>query len=298
MAKRHGLGKGLGALIPETIEEFKESNKEDVSIKKEEEKPTSKISLNLIKPNPEQPRKNFDEEKIKELSLSIKENGIIQPLILKKVDNSTYLIIAGERRWRAARLANMKEVPAVVLEDVKDKEILKLSLIENIQREDLNPIEEAIAYEKLIVELELTQEELSEKLGKSRTSITNCLRLLNLDKRVQEYLVDGVISEGHGRALLALKNKDIQYKIAQEIIDKGLSVRGVESLVKELSKEKKEGKRLNDTNSPFMKDIENRLRDYFGTKVSLNNTGKDKGKIQIEYYSNQDLQRIMEILKL
>lgn len=298
MAKRHGLGKGLGALIPETIEEFKESNKEDVSIKKEEEKPTSKISLNLIKPNPEQPRKNFDEEKIKELSLSIKENGIIQPLILKKVDNSTYLIIAGERRWRAARLANMKEVPAVVLEDVKDKEILKLSLIENIQREDLNPIEEAIAYEKLIVELKLTQEELSEKLGKSRTSITNCLRLLNLDKRVQEYLVDGVISEGHGRALLALKNKDIQYKIAQEIIDKGLSVRGVESLVKELSKEKKEGKRLNDTNSPFMKDIENRLRDYFGTKVSLNNTGKDKGKIQIEYYSNQDLQRIMEILKL
>ncbi|CAM3024662.1 ParB/RepB/Spo0J family partition protein [Hathewaya histolytica] len=298
MAKRHGLGKGLGALIPETIEEFKESNKEDVSIKKEEEKPTSKISLNLIKPNPEQPRKNFDEEKIKELSLSIKENGIIQPLILKKVDNSTYLIIAGERRWRAARLANMKEVPAVVLEDVKDKEILKLSLIENIQREDLNPIEEAIAYEKLIVELKLTQEELSEKLGKSRTSITNCLRLLNLDKRVQEYLVDGVISEGHGRALLALKNKDIQYKIAQEIIDKGLSVRGVEYLVKELSKEKKEGKRLNDTNSPFMKDIENRLRDYFGTKVSLNNTGKDKGKIQIEYYSNQDLQRIMEILKL
>lgn len=298
MAKKFGLGKGLGALIPDSIEDIEEEKKAIIKNDFDEKKQNNKISLNLIKPNPNQPRKSFDDEKIAELSLSIKENGIIQPLILKKLEDSTYVIIAGERRWRAAKLANIKEVPAVILEDIKDEEILKVSLIENIQREDLNPIEEALAYESLIKDLKLTQEQLSEKLGKSRTTITNCLRLLNLDKRVQEYLVDGVITEGHGRALLPLEDKNIQYKLAQEIIDKGLSVRTVEGIVKKTLNDKKENKEKPNKSSPFIKDIENRLREHFGTKVLLTNTGKDKGKIQIEYYSNEDLQRIMEILDM
>lgn len=298
MAKKFGLGKGLGALIPDSIENIEQDNNITLDNVNKEMKDSNKISLNLIKPNPNQPRKSFDDEKISELSLSIKENGIIQPLILKKLEDSTYVIIAGERRWRAAKLANIKEVPAVVLEDIEDKEILKISLIENIQREDLNPIEEALAYESLIKDLKLTQEQLSEKLGKSRTTIANCLRLLNLDKRVQQYLVEGVITEGHGRALLSLEDKNLQYKLAQEIIDKGLSVRAVESIVKRtISNKKEEGEKFKES-SPFIKDIENRLRDHFGTKVLLTNTGKDKGKIQIEYYSNEDLQRIMEILNL
>ena len=285
MNKKFGLGKGLGALIPEEIEV--EVN--DI---------TNEISIDLVLPNDGQPRKKFDEEKILQLSESIREHGIIQPIIVKKEHNK-YIIIAGERRWRAAKLAGLKKVPVIVM-NLSDKNILEISLIENIQRQDLNPIEEANAYRKLIDEHKLTQEELSKRIGKSRTAIANCMRLLNLDKRVQDYLIDGVISEGHGRALLSLDKGDLQYNIAQAIIDENLSVRETEKLIKNIlenkdNKEKKEDKP--EVNNPYYSDLKNRLEDFFGTKVYLNNK-KNKGKIEIEYYSEDDLQRILDILHL
>jgi ParB family transcriptional regulator, chromosome partitioning protein len=279
--KKFGLGKGLGALIPE----------EDTNL---ENNTVMKIEMNLIKANENQPRKNFDEEKIEQLAESIKEHGIVQPIVLKKEGN-TYTIVAGERRWRASKSIGLKEIPAVVME-LTDKQVLEISLIENIQREDLNPIEEAIAYKKLIDEFNLTQEVLSKRIGKSRTAVTNCLRLLNLDERVQDYLIDGVISEGHGRTLLAVSDKDAQYILAQKIIDEGLNVRDTEKFIKSLGKEKKEKSSKYKDNIYFV-DIKDKLQDYFGTKVSLINK-KNKGKIEIEYYSEDDLQRILDILKV
>ncbi|MCY6356368.1 ParB/RepB/Spo0J family partition protein [Clostridium sp. ZS2-4] len=281
MSKKFGLGKGLGALIPE--EEIK-----DESI--------LKISINLIKANNEQPRKNFDEEKIMQLAESIKQHGIIQPLVLKKEEN-IYTIIAGERRWRAAKSIGLKEVPAVIL-NLSDKEVLEISLIENIQREDLNPIEEALAYKKLIDDFELTQDELSKRIGKSRTAIANCMRLLNLDKRVQEYLIDGVISEGHGRALLGVSDKELQYELAQTIIDEELSVRQIEALIKNNNKKTKSANKESNVNSVYYNDIKHKLEHMFNTKVSLSTNLKNRGKIQIEYYSEEDLQRILDILKI
>jgi ParB family chromosome partitioning protein len=279
--KKFGLGKGLGALIPE--QESMEDNNAVI-----------KVSMNLIKANENQPRKNFDEEKIEQLAASIKEHGVVQPIVLKK-ENDTYTIVAGERRWRASKSIGLKEIPAVIME-LTDKQVLEISLIENIQREDLNPIEEALAYKKLIEEFELTQEELSKRIGKSRTAVTNCLRLLNLDSRVQEYVIDGVISEGHGRTLLAVTDKDTQYTLAQTIIDESLNVRDTEKLIKNLDKEKKEkaDKKKDDVH---IIDIKDKLENYFGTKVSLINK-KNKGKIEIEYYSQDDLQRILDILKV
>lgn len=281
MSKKFGLGKGLGALIPD----------EEVAV---ETNAVMKIDMNLIKANENQPRKNFDEEKIEQLSESIKEHGIVQPIVLKK-DGNTYTIVAGERRWRASKNIGLKEIPAVIME-LTDKQILEVSLIENIQREDLNPIEEAIAYKKLIDEFDLTQEELSKRIGKSRTAVTNCLRLLNLDERVQEYLIDGVITEGHGRTLLAVMDKDTQFLLAQKIIDEGLNVRDTEKLIKSLGKEKKDKSDKPRPNIYYV-DIADKLENYFGTRVSLINK-KNKGKIEIEYYSEDDLQRILDILKV
>ncbi|KYH34112.1 putative chromosome-partitioning protein ParB [Clostridium tepidiprofundi DSM 19306] len=284
MSKRHGLGKGLSALIPE----------EDYSIS--DKKIINKVSINLIKANSKQPRKYFDEDKLLKLADSIREHGIIQPIILKQQDKN-YIVIAGERRWRAAKSIGLKEIPAIIMEDVDDLNVLELSLIENIQREDLNPIEEANAYKKLLEDFNLTQDELSKKIGKSRTAITNCIRLLNLDERVQEYLMEGVITEGHGRALLGIYNNDIQYEIAQKIIDEALSVREVEKIVKNLNSEKVI-KKQEKIENPFYVEIKNKLEDYFGTKVVLNNKKNNKGKIEIEYYSEDDLQRILDILKI
>lgn len=281
MSKKFGLGKGLGALIPD------ESTKEESIFK---------VSMNLIKPNNEQPRKSFDEEKIIQLADSIKEHGIIQPLVLKK-QNDIYIIIAGERRWRAAKHIGLKEVPAVIL-DLDHRSLLEVSLIENIQREDLNPIEEALAFKKLIDEFSLTQEDLSKRIGKSRVAISNCMRLLNLDERVQEYLIDGVITEGHGRALLAIEDKNLQYEISQKIIDEALSVRQVEAIIKNINAnkiEKKSNKVVDD--NPYYNDLKSKLEGLFNTKVLFNHKG-DKGKIQIEYYSEEDLQRIIEILNI
>ncbi|MGO5073728.1 ParB/RepB/Spo0J family partition protein [Clostridium sporogenes] len=282
MNKKSALGKGLGALIPEKSQENKDS--------------INTISINLIKPNNEQPRKNFDEEKIGYLAQSIKEHGIIQPLVLKKEGN-LYTIVAGERRWRAAKLVGIKKIPAVVM-DLDDRSVLEISLIENIQRQDLNCIEEAQAYKNLIQEFKITQDILSIRIGKSRAAIANCMRLLALDKRVQQYLIDGVITEGHGRALLALKENELQYKLSQTIIDENLSVRETERIIKNIYKEKKNSNNIKDNEiSPYYKDIKSKLEGLFDTKVNLQNN-KNKGKIEIEYYSEDDLQRILDILKL
>jgi ParB family transcriptional regulator, chromosome partitioning protein len=292
LSKKFGLGKGLGALIPE--EEAQEEQKSD----RKSSLAANLVSINLIKPNAGQPRKAFDEEKIQQLSESIKEHGIIQPILLKK-DGDTYSIIAGERRWRAAKAAGLKEVPVIIM-DIDEKGVLEISLIENIQRQDLNPIEEAWAFRKLIEDFEFTQEELGRRLGKSRTALSNTMRLLNLDARVQEYLIDGVITEGHGRAILALEDKELQYKLAQKVIDDGLTVRETEKLISEiakgkgLEKQKPEKKAVSD---PYIVDIKNKLEERFDTKVLISNKN-NKGKIEIEYYSNDDLQRIMDILSI
>lgn len=282
MSKKFALGKGLDALIPSEGE-----NRNNNLL----------IPINKIKSNSDQPRKAFDNERIIELAESIKHHGIIQPLILKQ-SGSDYLIIAGERRWRAAKMVGIKEVPAIVME-LTDKEILEVSLIENIQREDLNPIEEAMSYKKLLEDFKITQDDLSKRVGKSRSTITNSIRLTNLDERVQEYLIEGVLSEGHGRTLLSIKDNDLQYELAQKVIDDGVSVRELERLIKNINneKEKNKNKRTEKELNPYYKDVVNKLQDYFGTKVSLSNK-KNKGLIEIEYYSEEDLQRIIDIINL
>ncbi|MBU5454871.1 ParB/RepB/Spo0J family partition protein [Caproiciproducens sp. MSJ-32] len=281
MSKKFALGKGLGALIPE-----------DINVKEEVEK--NLININLIRSNDKQPRKNFDNEKIAELAQSIKEHGIIQPIIVTKKDDY-YVIVAGERRWRAAKLLGLKEIPALVM-DLSEKNILEISLIENIQRQDLNPIEEAISYKKLLTDFNLTQEELSKRIGKSRVSITNTLRLMNLCDTVKQYLIDEVITEGHGRVLLSVTDEKLQCELAQKVIDENLSVRELERVIKNLNSEKKERKKKDELD-PYYKEITEKLQDYLGTKVNISNKN-NKGKIEIEYYSNEDLQRILEIMNL
>ena len=282
MSKKFGLGKGLGALIPE----------EEIIV---DGSTVLKISMNMIKANKEQPRKSFDPEKISELAQSIKEHGVIQPIILNK-EGDTYIVIAGERRFRAAKSIGLVEIPAIIM-NIDNKEVLEISLIENIQREDLNPIEEALAYKRLLVDFNLTQEEISKKVCKSRTAITNCMRLLNLDERVQDYIIDGVISEGHGRAILGISDKEIQYGIAQMVIDDSLNVRETERLVKNFENEKKE-KVVKSQNNIYYKDIMNKLENRFGTKVFINSKNKNKGKIEIEYYSEEDFERILEVFNI
>lgn len=287
MSKKFGLGKGLGALIPED-NPLEEENKKEEGIL---------IPLNKIKTNENQPRKYFDNDKIIELSESIKQHGIIQPLILKKEDD-VYMIIAGERRWRAAKQIGLKEVPAIIM-DINDRELLEVSLIENIQREDLNPIEEAIAYQRLLSDFQLTQGELSERIGKSRTAITNTMRLLNLDDRVQSYIIEGILSEGHGRAILGLQDNNKQYEISQKVIDEGLSVRETEKLIKIINenKEKKKVRESNNQLEPYYNDIKDKLQGHLGTKVNITDRN-NKGKIEIEYYSQEDLQRILDIMNI
>ncbi|MBP2034000.1 ParB family chromosome partitioning protein [Clostridium algifaecis] len=286
LSKMYGLGRGLGALIPTDVLE-NENNLDNIK----------KVNIDLIIPNESQPRKNFDKDKILQLAQSIKEHGIIQPLLLNKnKDENKYIIVAGERRWRAAKAANVKEVPAIIM-DLSNKEILEISLIENIQRQDLNPIEEAISYKRLIDDFGLKQEDLANRIGKSRTAIANCIRLLNLDKRVQEYLINELISEGHARALLSIENKDLQYKLATNIIKNGLNVRQVEKLVKDMNPKNQIKKQEADKINPYYKNIQDKLQYLFATKVTLNDK-KNKGRIEIEYYSQDDLQRILDILKL
>ncbi|MBE6058754.1 MAG: ParB/RepB/Spo0J family partition protein [Clostridium sulfidigenes] len=287
MKKTGVLGKGLSSLIPEN--DFQDSNNEQVI----------SIDINLIKPNKDQPRKHFDNEKLIELANSIKEHGIIQPIVVRK-ENQFYVIIAGERRWRAAKLLNLKEVP-IIVKELSDVEVVQISLIENIIREDLNPIEEATAYNKLLNDFNLTQEEISKQVSKSRSAIANSLRLLNLDERIQGYLIEGVLSEGHGRAILALENKEDQYVVAQKVIDENLNVRQTELLVRNYYKDdnnKYKKIKNKSENDIYYKDIRTKLENHFNTKVCISNNSKNKGKIEIEYYSPEDLQRIIEILNI
>lgn len=285
MGKKFALGKGLSALIPEEMEEAIEINNNTL------------ISINKIKSDSEQPRKAFDSEKIAELTESIKTHGIIQPLILRKDAEDRYVIVAGERRWRAAKLAGLKEVPAIIME-LSDRDILEISLIENIQRQDLNPIEEALAYKRLLNDFEITQEELSKRIGKSRVVISNTMRLTNLDSRVQQYLIEGIITEGHGKVLLTIDDGQIQYELAQQVIDEKLSVRELERLIKRISEKKNDSVSSVDNEiNPYYKDIKNQLQNYFGTKVNISSK-KNRGKIEIEYYSEDDLQRILDIINM
>lgn len=286
MVKKFALGKGLSALIPEESEDIIE------------EKDKILISINKIKSDEEQPRKLFDSEKIAELAESIKTHGIIQPLILRKYMDDQYIIVAGERRWRAAKMAGVKKVPAIIME-LSDRDILEISLIENIQREDLNPIEEALAYRKLLNDFKITQEELSKRIGKSRVTITNTMRLTNLDDRVQQYIIESIITEGHGRVLLVINDKQKQYEIAQQVIDEKLSVRELERLIKSINEVDAKDQLLENSNplNPYYKEIKNQLQNYFGTKVNISNK-KNKGKIEIEYYSEEDLQRILDIMNM
>lgn len=286
MVKKSALGKGLSALIPD--DSNNEISNNEIS--------NTKLDINLIKPNSGQPRKNFDEEKLKELSDSIKIHGLVQPIVVNK-DGDTYTIVAGERRWRACKALKIKNVPVVIM-NYSEEEIMEISLIENIQRENLNPIETAKALKKLLETYKMTQDEIAMRLSKSRSSITNIMRLLNLDSRIQEYIIDGIISEGHGRALLAIKSSDEQYTIAHKIIDEKLTVRQTEEFIKKLSKENDNKKQKEEIIvSPYIKETEVILQNYFGTKVSiLNNNKNKKGKIEIEYYSDEDLNRILEII--
>ena len=288
MAKKFTLGKGLGALIPEEPEDLREESNKIL------------ISINKIKSDEEQPRKLFDSEKIAELAESIKAHGIIQPLILRKYMEDQYIIVAGERRWRAAKMAGLKDVPAIIME-LADRDILEISLIENIQRQDLNPIEEALAYRKLLNDFKITQEELSKRIGKSRVAIANTMRLTNLDERVQQYIIESILSEGHGRVLLTINDKQKQYELSQQVIDEKLSVRELERLIKRFNEEEEKEKVIwsmgMDDLNPYYKEIKNQLQNYFGTKVNVSNK-KNKGKIEIEYYSEEDLQRILDIINM
>ncbi len=298
MAVKKGLGKGLGALIPE---EEKSTAKEKIVEKVVEKKVIVKepaevtLKINQIEPNRDQPRHNFDEDALNELSESIKRYGIIQPLIVKKRPDY-YEIIAGERRWRAAKLAGLKEVP-VVIKDFSDQQIMEVTLIENIQREDLNPIEEAQAYQRLIKEYDLKQEEVAEKVSKSRTAITNSMRLLKLDERVQKLLIDDEISSGHARTLLSIESGDEQLAIAQEIVKNKLSVRETEKLIKNYNKPAKKTEKKLPDNDFVYRDMEEKLKSIVGTKVVIKNNENNRGKIEIDYYSHDDFERIVDMLR-
>jgi ParB family chromosome partitioning protein len=292
-----GLGKGIGALIPEVEISSPKQVVKKVEVVKEvvKEVPVeNKVKISLVEPNREQPRKMFDEDALIELSESIKQYGILQPLLVQKKDNY-YEIIAGERRWRAAKMAGIKEVP-VIIKDYTTQEVMEIALIENIQREDLNPIEEAQAYQRLIKDYRLKQDEVAEKVSKSRTAITNSLRLLKLDPRVQDMVVEGKLSSGHARAIITIEDKDKQYFIAQKIFDEKLSVRDVEKLMRELDKPEKQEKPKPE-NDFIYRDLEEKFRKIIGTQVVIKNKNNNKGKIEIEYYSQAELERIIDLFK-
>ena len=286
MAKKTGLGKGLDTLIPSKKVE------EPVStvVKSEE-----MVDINSIEPNKEQPRKLFNEDSLIELSESIKQHGIVQPLVVTKKDGY-FKIIAGERRWRAAKLAGLRKVP-VVVKDYSPQEIMEIALIENIQREDLNPVEEATAYQRLIQEYNLKQDEVAERVSKSRTAITNSLRLLKLDERVQNMLIEENISSGHARALLAIKDAELQYEMAMKIFDEKLSVRETEKLIKAMGKESNPKRKREELKNDFVyRDLEEKLKIITGTKVTINRKSEQAGRIEIEYYTPEDLEKIVALL--
>lgn len=309
--KRNGLGKGLDSLIPDKSNQIKSSGNKaseaKISVPKTEKKSDTTASekenqksgeillkINQVEPNRDQPRKEFDEDSLLELADSIKQHGILSPLLVHK-KNDYYEIIAGERRWRAAKLAGLKEIP-VIIKEYTDQEIVEISLIENIQRENLNPIEEAMAYKRLLEEFHLKQDEVAERVSKSRTAVTNSMRLLKLSDKVKQMIVDDMISTGHARALLAIDDKDQQYEIATKIFDEKLSVRETEKLVKQLKNPKQTIEKKKIEHTFVYADLADKMKNVMGTKVNINAKQNGKGRVEIEYYSEEELERIYEMI--
>ena len=306
--KKSGLGRGLDALFPEktvqskpkTVKTVKEEKKVAVDTKKSSQQETSNgermMKISMIEPNREQPRKKFDEDALQELSESIKQYGILQPLLVSD-KKDYYEIVAGERRWRAAKMAGLKEVP-VVVKEFSTQQIVEISLMENIQREDLNPVEEAMAYKRLIDEFHLKQDEIAERVSKSRTAVTNSMRLLKLDSRVQQMMVDEMISAGHARAILAISDPEQQYNAAMKVFDEKLSVRETEKLVKSiLTPTKKKPVVSNPAEDAIYESLEEKMKGITGTRVFIHRKKNNKGKIEIEYYSRDDLDRIIDLFE-
>lgn len=308
--KRNGLGKGLDSLIPDKSVKLeseskksdskkttgKSENSEKTESASEQENATGELMLNIneVEPNRSQPRKEFDEDSLLELSDSVKQYGILQPLIVQK-KKGYYEIIAGERRWRAAKLAGLKEIP-VIIKEYSTQQVVEISLIENIQRENLNPIEEAMAFKRLLEEFNLKQDEVAERVSKSRTAVTNSMRLLKLSDKVQQMIIDDMISTGHARALLALDNKEQQTAIATKIFDEKLSVRETEKLVKLLKNPKKPNIKEKQEHTFVYNDLIDKMKNVMGTKVNINSKANGKGKIEIEYYSEEELERIYDLI--
>lgn len=289
-AKKARIGKGLDALIPSG------------GVNKTTEKPSKvadkdgvvNVKISKVEPNREQPRKNFDEDALQELAESIKQFGVLQPILVQERDDY-YEIIAGERRWRAANIAGLKEVP-VIIRNLTEQEIVEIALIENIQREDLNPIEEAQAYKRLLTEFNLKQDEVAERVSKSRTAVTNSMRLLKLSDDVQQMVIDEMISTGHARALLAIEDPEQQYILAQKVFDEKLSVRDIEKIVKNLGKTKVQKKSKEKQLSAIYQEIEETLKGKLSTKVSIVAKENGAGKIEVEFFSHEELDRLMDII--
>lgn len=303
--RRNGLGKGIDSLIPPAPKKKTDIEKiENKVVNKESAADTNKekivngeqkVKITMVEPNREQPRKDFDEDSLLELADSIKQYGILQPLLVTKKDDY-YEIIAGERRWRAAKLAGIKEIP-VIIKEYTSQEIVEISLIENIQRENLNPIEEAMAYKRLLQEFSLKQDEVAERVSKSRTAVTNSMRLLKLGDKIQQMIVDDMISTGHARALLAIDDDEQRFILANKIFDEKLSVRETEKLIKSLKNPKKEKAKPKQQTDQFVYDnLIEKMKGAIGTKVNIAQKAEGKGKIEIEYYSQQELERIFELI--
>ncbi len=294
MAAR-GLGKGLDSLIPNAIGENRKKNEEEHTQASAKEAETF-IKITMIEPNRDQPRKNFDEDSLQELADSIKQFGLLQPILVQDRKDH-YEIIAGERRWRAAKMAGLKEVP-VMIRNLTDQEIVEISLIENIQRENLNPIEEAQAFKRLLTEFHLKQDEVAERVSKSRTAVTNSMRLLKLCDEVQQMVIDEMISTGHARAILSIEDPEEQYMLAQRIFDEKLSVRDVEKLVKNLNKPKTEKTKVEKNQSLvyIYQDTAARMKEIYGTKVNITAKENGSGKIEIDFFSHEDFDRLTDLL--
>ena len=297
--KKRGLGKGLDMLIPNKADtqKVRQMSTEAAASRQPEGERIATLPLQKVEPNRSQPRKKFDTKGLNELADSIREHGVITPILVQKEDDY-YQIIAGERRWRAAKIAGLKEIPAII-KNYEGAEKLAVSLIENIQREDLDVIEEAQAYRQLIDDYALTQEQVAKRVSKSRTAITNAMRLLNLDERVQTMLAEGAIAMGHARALLAIKSKTAQYALAQKVAAQQMSVREVERAVKQLSgtQGKASKTRKKKESDPYLRDMEEKMAQAVGTKVIISEKARGKGKIEIEYYSMAELDRLFEIIR-
>ena len=300
MAVKKGLGKGLDSLIADKVS-TKQVTKTESQVKLKSEHAADAVMMDITKvePNREQPRQKFDEDALLELAESIKQFGVLQPLLVQEKDDY-YEIIAGERRWRAAKLAGVKKIP-VIIKKLTAQEIMEISLIENIQREDLNPIEEAMAYKRLLTEFNLKQDEVAERVSKSRTAVTNAIRLLKLNDKVQQMVIDEMLTTGHARALLGIDDQEKQYVLAQKIFDEKLSVRDTEKLVKSIQNEKKNRTNVRKEIDPKLEaiyhDLEEQMKGILGTKVSINHKDEEKGKVEIEYYSQDELDRIIDLLR-